>query len=177
MKLSSKLTLGPVMPARSKRLLLRVPKVSELPGAFTASVASPAARVRRTPRAGHGACDHLRPGRFRARQAVCLGLPWLEPAHCARQNSATESLSTRGRFWGLLPLVSPSPNDHRSGFQSGSLPRTAMAPNHALQRTAPGVTAHASHRLRPQPPAPAHGPRRPPRSLSLGSLAVSSRSP
>ena len=44
------------------------------------------------------------------------------------------------------------------------------APNHALQRTAPGVTAHA-----PAAFAPAvfpHGLRRPPQSLSLGSLGA-----
>lgn len=37
-----------------------------------------------------------------------------------------------------------------------------------LLRTVPGVTSHASHHIRPQPPAPAHGLSRPPQSLSLG---------
>ncbi len=46
------------------------------------------------------------------------------------------------------------------------------SPNHALQRTAPGVTACATHRLRPPPPAPTHRLRRPPQSLSLGSLCL-----
>jgi hypothetical protein len=52
--------------------------------------------------------------------------------------------------------------------------RSPTSPNQALQRTAPGVTAHA-----PTTCAPAafpHGLRRPPQSLSLGSLGVSSRS-
>ena len=42
-------------------------------------------------------------------------------------------------------------------------------PNHALQRTAPGVTACAPAR-RPAPAAFPHRLRRPPQSLSLGSL-------
>jgi len=44
-------------------------------------------------------------------------------------------------------------------------------PNHALQRTAPGVTACAPTR-RPAPAAFPHRLRRPPQSLSLGSLDV-----
>ena len=55
---------------------------------------------------------------------------------------------------------------------AGPTPRITSTPNQALQRTATAVTAHASHRLRPLPPAPAHGLRQPPRSLSLRSLAV-----
>jgi hypothetical protein len=46
---------------------------------------------------------------------------------------------------------------------------TATA-NHALQRTAPGVTAHAPTTFAPA--AFPHGLRRPPQSLSLGSLGV-----
>ena len=52
---------------------------------------------------------------------------------------------------------------------------TPATPNHALQRTAPGVTAHA-----PTAYAPAafpHGLRRPPQSLSLGSFGDFSRFP
>ena len=45
-------------------------------------------------------------------------------------------------------------------------------PNHALQRTAPGVTACAPAR-RPAPAAFPHRLRRPPQSLSLGSLGDS----
>ena len=54
--------------------------------------------VRRTPRACHGACDHLRPGRPRASHAVCLRYSTLEPALCARKEDADiESVSTTGR--------------------------------------------------------------------------------
>ena len=53
--------------------------------------------VRRTPRACHGACDRLRPGRLRASHAVCLASPTLEPAICARRKGADiESVSTTG---------------------------------------------------------------------------------
>jgi hypothetical protein len=57
-----------------------------------------------------------------------------------------------------LPLLTPFPNP------------TATA-NHALQRTAPGVTACAPTR-RPAPATFPHRLRRPPQSLSLGSLGV-----
>ena len=39
--------------------------------------------VRHRPRACHGACDRLRPGRLRASHAVCLRCSTLEPAICA----------------------------------------------------------------------------------------------
>ena len=53
-------------------------------------------------------------------------------------------------------------------------------PNHALQRTAPGVTlAAADHPATFAHPAPSHlrpqPARRPPQSLSLGSLGVIAR--
>ena len=55
--------------------------------------------VRRTPRACHGACDHLRPGRLRASHAVCLRFPTLEPVLCARKEEAEiESVSTAERI-------------------------------------------------------------------------------
>ena len=51
--------------------------------------------VRRTPRACHGACNRLRPGRLRASHAVCLASRTLEPAICARKEGADiESVST-----------------------------------------------------------------------------------
>ena len=61
-----------------------------------------------------------------------------------------------------------------------SFSQSNESPNHALQRTAPGVTLAAADRpaacahpapghLRPQPA------RRPPQSLSLGSLGVATR--
>ncbi|MEA3188678.1 MAG: hypothetical protein QOD99_2508 [Chthoniobacter sp.] len=46
----------------------------------------------------------------------------------------------------------------------------STSPNHALQRTAPGVTAHASTACAPA--AFPHGLRRHPQSLSLGSLGA-----
>ena len=49
-----------------------------------------------------------------------------------------------------------------------------MGPNHALQRTAPGVTACAPSR-RPAPATFPHRLRRPPQSLSLGSLGDTPR--
>ena len=51
--------------------------------------------VRRTPRACHGACNRLRPGRLRASHAICLAFRTLEPAICARKEGADiESVST-----------------------------------------------------------------------------------
>ena len=55
--------------------------------------------VRRTPRACHGACARLRPGRLRASHAVCLRYSTLEPAFCARkEESDNESVSTTERI-------------------------------------------------------------------------------
>ena len=50
--------------------------------------------VWRTPRACHGACDRLRPGRLRASHAVCLRYSTLEPVICARKEADNESVST-----------------------------------------------------------------------------------
>ena len=51
--------------------------------------------MRRTPRACHGACNRLRPGRLRASHAVCLASRTLEPAICGRRRRADiESVST-----------------------------------------------------------------------------------
>ena len=67
--------------------------------------------VRRTPRACHGGCDHLRPGSLRASHAVCLASRTLEPVFCARKEGAdiecvsttesifAESLVMRGDFF------------------------------------------------------------------------------
>ena len=41
--------------------------------------------VRRTPRACHGGCNHLRPGSLRASHAVCLASRTLAPVICARK--------------------------------------------------------------------------------------------
>ena len=55
--------------------------------------------ARRTPRACHGACDRLRPGRLRASHAVCLRYSTPEPVICARKEEAdNESLSTAERI-------------------------------------------------------------------------------
>ena len=55
--------------------------------------------VRRTPRACHGACARLRPGRLRASHAVCLRYSMLEPALCARKEETdNESVSTTERI-------------------------------------------------------------------------------
>ena len=55
--------------------------------------------VRRTPRACHGACARLRPGRLRASHAVCLRYSTLEPVLCARKEEADiECVSTTGKI-------------------------------------------------------------------------------
>ena len=55
--------------------------------------------VRRRPRACHGACDRLRPGRLRASHAVCLRYSTLESTFCARkEESNNESVSTSERI-------------------------------------------------------------------------------
>lgn len=61
---------------------------------------------------------------------------------------------------------------HSSSHARACSWRSSLDPvaEHALQRSAPGVTSHAFRHLRPQPPAPTHGSRRPPQSLSLGSF-------
>ena len=114
------------------------------------------------------------PGRLRARHAVCLGFPWLERAPCARKSSESESLSTSGRFSASLgSMRHPVASVFKSLFQAS--PASQPTPNHALQRTAPGVTlAAAGHPATFAHPAPGHlrpqPARRPPQSLSLGSL-------
>ena len=82
----------------------------------------------------------------------------------------------RRRFWFSVRRVRCVVAERRGDF--GRLHRTSRrpilpmtaTPNHALQRTATAVTARASAAA--FPPA-MHGPRQPPPSLSLGSLAVS----
>jgi hypothetical protein len=150
--------------------------------------------VRRTPRARHGACDHLRPGRLRAGHAVCLRCSTLEPVICARKNrnADTGSLSTtRTITEQSLAMRGPTQNknseavisrstDSRFHALSNIPPRSQSNPNKrrtmALQRTAPGG-ACLSRRLLPPPPfhhhaAGAPASPRPPQSLSLGSLGV-----
>ena len=77
------------------------------------------------------------------------------------------SSTFRSPFMRLSPASSSVP---RSFFHTCT--ETNRAPNHALQRTAPGVTVAASNRrLSPA----VQLPRRPPQSLSLGSLGHSPR--
>ena len=92
--------------------------------------------------------------------------------------SSSERLDDAAVF-GFLPSRAlhrvPASRHSRSGIHResgrhsrnsflGVCPNPMKSPNHALQRTAPGVTAPA-----PRRPA-AQEPRRPPQSLSLGSL-------
>ena len=141
--------------------------------------------VRRTPRACHGACDRLRPGRLRASHAVCLRCLTLEPALCARKETAdNESLSTVGRIRNqhfAMRFLNPSfktDSLHSSSASSTRIPttfpsklRSEVTANNALQRTAPARHTGCSHRLRPQPPFRSRCAA-PPQSLSLGSFAV-----
>ena len=78
--------------------------------------------VRRTPRACHGACDRLRPGRLRASHAVCLASRTLEPAICARiEGTDIESVSTIGSILAESPVMRGDFFDTRTvlfGFSS-----------------------------------------------------------
>ena len=69
----------------------------------------------------------------------------------------------------ISPLIPLSSLHFRPPLKTPSMNAIAKSPNHALQRTAPCVTAPASAAA--FPPA-MQVPRRPPRSLSLGSLGV-----
>ena len=143
--------------------------------------------VRRTPRACHGACAHLRPGRLRASHAVCLRYSTLEPDTCARKEAANiESVSTiewiRIELFAMRSLNPSFKTDSLCSSSasstdfSDSLPhplRSEKRLTMALQRTAPGGSAcHAG--CSPQiPPRSQRATRRlAPQSLSLGSLAV-----
>ena len=78
--------------------------------------------VRRTPRACHGACDHLRPGRLRASHAVCLLYSTLEPVICARKEEAdTECVSTSERImnWSFV-IRSLNPSVKTDSLHSSS---------------------------------------------------------
>ena len=80
--------------------------------------------VRRTPRACHGACARLRPGRLRASHAVCLASRTLGPATCARRKGADlESVSTTGSIFAESLLMRGDFFDIRTalfGFYSTS---------------------------------------------------------
>ena len=141
------------------------------------------------------------PGSRRASHTVCLGRWWLgrfriqtaqrqQPIH-AFQELPVPSVSTSRRLWTFFRLM-PSPTAGISdseaqaftsqpsyfGIVVESLSYNRMTPNHALQRTAPRVTARAfcersgsyiwASFVRA---TVGHAPRHAPPSLSLGSLA------
>ena len=87
--------------------------------------------VRRTPRACHGGCNHLRPGSLRASHAVCLASPTSEPVVCARKEGADiECVSTTGSISAESLVMQRDLSDsgdsnrilrHESAFHSTSL--------------------------------------------------------
>ena len=142
--------------------------------------------VRRTPRACHGACDCLRPGRLRASHAVCLRYSTLEPALCARKEEANnESLSTSEPIikqslpMGSLNLSFKLDSRH-SPCASASVFRTLShilseankRRTMALQRTAPGRLRVSRWLLPADPPRSQRATLRRPSAVSeLESLA------
>ena len=159
--------------------------------------------VRRTPRACHGACNRLRPRQAPRQSRGLLGVSHAPTALCARKEAADiESFSTTGRISAESLVMQGDLLDTRTvsfGFSATRrhcIPRLSprnsnrnATANHALQRTAPAVTVAAipvrSRLVRSWPCStsvasffapPSQLPRQPPRSLSLESLAVSSRS-
>ena len=136
--------------------------------------------VRRTPRACHGACDHLRPGRLRASHAVCLASRTLAPAICARKEETdNESVSTieriRIQLFAMRSLNRSFKTDslHASSASStdfsDSLPhllRSEKTPNNGAAENCSG-RARVSRWLLPAEPAAQPARHRPPQSLSL----------
>ena len=90
---------------------------------------------------------------------------WIASSHSTACSATSLGLRATRRS-DLMPAVPHT---------SGPTPKRTSTPNHALQRTGMAVTARASRHLRPPPPSPAHGPRQPCPSLSLGSLGVATR--
>ena len=135
------------------------------------------------------------PSSRRAGHAVCLRLRWLErlfgfgsSASVANSSILSPALSDsltglclsvfcssmrRGNF-SLRKICIRESRPSSSAFQivAESLSTSEMTPNHALQRTAPHVTAPASTAALPPT---MQVPRRAPRSLSLRSLGASAR--
>ena len=147
--------------------------------------------VRRTPRACHGACAHLRPGRLRASHTVCFRYPTLEPAFCARKEEAdNESVSTaeriRSQIFVMRSLNTRFRTDslHSSSASSMDFPdsfshplRSEQTPNNGAAENC-SASRCASRWLPPPPSPPAAFPqparRAPARSAvsELESLAV-----
>ena len=100
---------------------------------ITTTTPNPCARcgfsVRRTPRACHGACDRLRPGRLRASHAVCLRYSTLEPAFCARkEETENESLSTTERIMSQsFPMRSLNQSNRIDSLHSSSASSTVFS--------------------------------------------------
>ena len=93
--------------------------------------------VRRTPRACHGACARLRPGRLPASHAVCLCYSTLEPAFCARKEEANiESNSTSERIMSQsIVMRSLNPSFRTDSLHSSSASSTVFSDSlpHPLQ--------------------------------------------
>ena len=143
--------------------------------------------VRRTPRACHGACAHLRPGRLRASHAVCLRYPTLEPALCARKEAAdNESASTAERIMSqpfLMRFLNQSnriDSLHSSSASSTDFPdslphllRNEKTPNNGAAETRSGRVRVSRWLLPAEPAAQPARHARPPSAVSeLESLGV-----
>jgi hypothetical protein len=114
---SSSQSLTPVMQSSSLPFYLRRATPNGALGGFS---------VRRTPRACHGACDHLRPGRLRASHAVCLASRTLEPVFCARKRGEDiESISTTERIRSqIFVMRSLSPSFRTDSVRTSSASST-----------------------------------------------------
>ena len=154
--------------------------------------------ARRTPRACHGACDHLRPGRLRASHAVCLRYFTLEPVSCARKEETNnERGSTTGRVLVESSVMRGDISDTQAVFfgfyvtSRYSIPRLSPQNSNRSEVTANnGAAENRSGRLRAVTARAfcersgsyiwasavrstvGHAPRHAPPSLSLGSLGV-----
>ena len=111
--------------------------------------------VRRTPRACHGACDHLRPGRLRASHAVCLRYSTLEPGFCARKEAADiESVSTieriRSESFDMRSMNQSFETDslHSSSASSTDFPDSFARPPRSETTANNGAAENRSGRLR-----------------------------
>ena len=115
---SSSLSSMPVMQFLSSPFCLRTATPNHALRLFS---------VRRTPRACHGACDHLRPGRLRASHAVCLASRTLDPSSALekkmRTSKATRQLEA---FWQRVWSCEVTSSTF-GRFYSDSTPRVGTA--------------------------------------------------
>ena len=107
--------------------------------------------VRRTPRACHGACDRLRPGRLRASHAVCLASRTLAPVVCARKEGTDiESVSTTGSILAESLVMRADSFDNQAvsfGFYSTSrhcIPRRSPRNSNSEETANNGAAANRS---------------------------------